>query len=177
MLGIGLVIPHSLQGAVGLAADDGIGAVLGGILESFELFVGHIVRIETRAGGLGAEALDEGLIVNPVPGTVVNLGEGALGGIGQGAEEVLGAEVLFPVNGVGFVGRETVQIQNLLSVIGDSRKVRSGNHYLGIVLQQALGLAAAFTARGDNQRNYHQRQCNRQFFHCRLVCFTNSPQS
>ena len=102
--------PYGLEGAVGPAGDEGIGAVLVGILERLEFLVGHVFRIETGAGGLGAETFQERLVVDAVPRTVIQQREGAGIRVFQIVESFPGTEVLLPVDGIGLICRKTVQV-------------------------------------------------------------------
>ena len=159
MGGIGVVIPHHVQSPLGIALDKRIGAFLVRIVQGLEFLVRHVFRIKTGTRGLGAETVDKRLSVNAVPGTVVDIGELTLRRR-EGTEESLVPEDLLPVNGVGLVGGETVQIQNLLSIVGDSRKVRSGNGHLSIVLKQAFRLAATFLARPEGRCGKQEDSCH-----------------
>ena len=163
--GVGVVVPDGFQRAVGGALHQRVGAVLEGVVPGFEFLYGHILRVETGAGRSGAEAIQEGLLVNAVPGAVVHVGEFTLG-IGKGAEESLVPESLLPIDGIGLVCCKAVQVENLFSIVGDPREIRCGNDHLCIVLQQALGLGAAFLAGPEPCGSHGENQCDSELFHC-----------
>ena len=105
---IGIVIPDSFQLSVFLAADEGIRAIFGRVLERVKFLGRHVGGIEVCTGRLGAIAFQERLVVNTVPGAVVHLGESAGGRILQVGESFFGTETLFPVDGIGLVCCKTV---------------------------------------------------------------------
>ncbi len=157
------MVPDGLEGTT-VPDDERVGAHLGGIVKGGELLRGHVRRIEAGAGGLGADPFHEGLSVDPVPGTVVDLGILPGGRVGQGAQEGgLVTVILFPVDVVHLVRREAVQVQDFLSVVGDVRKVRSGDRHHGIVLHEARRLGPVRTA-GDGDEG-EENPCDCQFFH------------
>ena len=160
------MIPHGFQG-ISVPDHQGVGAELVRIGESIEFLRSHVGRIETGTGGLDAIPLYERLSVDAVPGAVVDLGVQLRGRIGKGGEQgLLVPEILLPVDIVHLVRGKAVQVQNLLSVVGDARKVRSGNRHHGIVLHQAGGLGPGLVARSgqDGEKN----PCSCQFFHINL---------
>ena len=120
LLPVGVVIPDHLQGTVFLAADQGIGAVFIRVGQGLKLRIRHIFGIEAGTGGTGAVTLQERRIVNAVPRAVIHIGEVFFGRVGQVVKRRFRAENLFPIDGVGLVGGETIQIQNLLAIVGDS---------------------------------------------------------
>jgi len=71
-----LVVGNGFQLAFLVPPDHGVERRLTLGVRGLELLLGHGVGIEIRAGGLGADALDEGLVgIQPIPGTVVDARE------------------------------------------------------------------------------------------------------
>ena len=116
--------PDGLQGPVFPAADQRVWAVLRRIGETVELFGGHVGRIEVGAGRSVAVAVHERFAADAVPGTVVDQGKFPGGRVGERLHRGLVAEDLVPIDGVGLVGGETVEVQHLLAVVGNAFQAR-----------------------------------------------------
>ena len=161
--GIGVVVPDGLQG-IAVADDERVRAVLVRIVIGGELLRGHVGRIEAGAGRFRAVTLDEGLSVDAVPGAVVDFSVQFGCGILQGGEQgFLVPEILLPIDLVHLVGCKTVQVQDFLAIVRDSREVRSGNRHLCIVLRKTGGLGPLRTA--GNRHQSQDQPCDCQFFH------------
>ena len=77
-----LVVGDGDEVAVRIAADERVGGILAGQRRRFEFVFGHVDRIEIRARRFGSDARDERSVVGQsVPGSVVDLGEPAGGGV------------------------------------------------------------------------------------------------
>ena len=151
---VGVVVPDGLQGTVRGAADEGVRAVLVGIVPGIELVLCHVRRIETGAGKRIGITFHEGFTGGAVPWAVVDFGEGLLDRVCDAVQEdLLVAEVLFPVDSVHLVGGEAVEIQHLLAVVGDAAEVGSFNGYHGVICYAAGKRGLGFIA-GD-----HRCQC------------------
>ena len=94
-------------------------AVLVRVVKCREFFCGHIGRIEIRTGGTDAVTFHERLVVNTVPRAVIDHGIRLLAGIREILHEGFIPEILLPVNVVGFFRGQFVQLQDLLSVVGN----------------------------------------------------------
>ena len=153
-----LVVPDRFQLAVLLPADEGVGAVFVRIRKVSELLDRHILRIKTGAGRLGAVTREEGLVVDAVPGAVIQQREGSGIRVFQIVESFPGTEVLLPVDGIGLVCCKTVQVENLFAIVRDSRKVRSGNGHRCVILQitcprRNIGFAGNHQEGRQSERN------------------------
>ena len=156
--GESLVIRHGNQFTVRSAADQGVRTVLGRILETDELIRRHVGRIEVRAEGHGAEALDERNAGQAVPRAIVDCGIGLEVGVGERIDRVPVTEKLLPVNAVSLVCCELVEIENFLAVVGDTRQVRRTHLYEGILIGFFLDGRPGLRLAGP----YEDDHCNRQ---------------
>ena len=135
--GIGFMVPDRFEAAVRSAPYERVGAVFLRILPRKEFLPAHVGRIEAGPGRAAAISRKEGLPVEAVPGTVVDLGIFPLGRICQGLQEgVPIREVLLPVDFVHLIGGHPVKPQDFFTVVGDARQVRGGDGHLGVLVHK-----------------------------------------
>ena len=123
---VGIVIPHRLQRTVGGTADQSVWAVLIRIVPGIEFFPGHVRGVETCSGKSIGIAFHEGFAGGAVPRAVVYFREGFLNRVGNAVQEGLFvAKVLFPIDGIHFVGGKTVKVKHFLAIVRDAAQVGS----------------------------------------------------
>ena len=169
MLLVLVVEPHSLQRAVLSPADQSVGALLVGIAEFDELLDRHVCGIEAGTGKTVGITLDERCAVFPVPGAVVDFGIGLLDRILDGVQKCgFVAEVLLPVDGIHLIGGETIEVENLLAVVGNIAQIRRGDgHYRIICYLLGEGRLGRLIAGG--RKSQHSRCCEEKSFHIAIT--------
>ena len=134
MLFIGIMVPNGLQRSVLSPSDKGVWTVLCGVLKGHKLFLSHISGIETSSKRPVIETFHERLAIHTVPRAVINLSECLLERIGEAPEQsILVSEILIPINSVNLISGETVEVQDLFTIVGDSIKIGCGNCHKGVV--------------------------------------------
>ena len=112
------MIPYGLQLSVLIAAQDCVPGRLVGVVEGVELLEGDVGRIIGAYVGLGTVAVDERLVViETVPGAVVDVGELLRIGISDLIHEALVPECLLPEQPVGYLSYLEEQLYDLPLIV------------------------------------------------------------
>ena len=120
------MIGNQLQAAVLVTPDQGIEANLARQVGLLELLFAHVSRIDIRTERFGSNTFDERLVVvEPVPGTVVQLGEAPCINIGDGIQPFFIAFpiCLLPVQVVHDLGCVYEQLDHPTLVVAETAEV------------------------------------------------------
>ena len=141
----GIMVPDRGQPAVRSAPYEGIRTRLHRVVHRLELGGRHVLRIEVGAKRtLGSETIDERLAVKTVPRAVIDFGIFLQISVFQVLDQHLVTEALLPVDAVGLIRREFVEIKDFFAVVSDAGKVRRLDLHervrIDFLLDSGLGL-------------------------------------